>query len=79
MAKMASFVVEEGYGVWLVGGRICPLLVIAATTNDGPFQTRFGLFAGPRDARKKKRGSCSALMSAPTGSIFGGTYASKMA
>ena len=54
MAKMASFVVEEGYGVWLVGGRICPLLVIAATTNDGPFQTRFGLFAGPRDARKKK-------------------------
>jgi hypothetical protein len=64
---------------WLVGCQIRCLLIIAATTDNGPFPTTFGLFSGgPGEARNNNRGSCLALMGGAP-SIFGGTYTSTMA
>jgi hypothetical protein len=74
---MASFLVEEGCRAWSVGCQICRSFVIAATTNDGPFLTPFGLFSGPEDNRNNNPGSCLTLMGAP--STFGGPHASAMA
>jgi hypothetical protein len=44
MAETAPFLVEEGCRALWVSCQICHLLVVGATTKDGPFLTASGLF-----------------------------------
>jgi hypothetical protein len=77
MVEIASFLVEEGCGAWSVGCRIYRSGVIAASADDSPFATPFGLFSGPGDGKNSNRGSFLAWTGAPC--IFGGPLASTMA